>query len=116
MTTITPPRSGPEVQPPSTEVGIVGWLHHNLFSSKLSGLITIVLSIILLLAAWATLQWVVVARWGVITENMRLFLVGIYPQEEIWRVWLTMAVLSVATGVSAGSSSSGAWGRADLSV
>jgi general L-amino acid transport system permease protein len=47
------------------------------------------------------------ARWGVITENMRLFLVGRYPPEEIWRVWVALTVLSVAAGLSAGSSASG---------
>jgi general L-amino acid transport system permease protein len=46
------------------------------------------------------------ARWGVITDNMRLFLVGRYPPGEIWRVWLALTVLSVATGLSAGTSPS----------
>jgi len=87
----------------------MGWLHHNLFSSKLSGVISIVLGIVLLLAIWLSLQWMIYdARWGVITENMRLFLVGQYPPDEIWRVWLTLATLSIATGLTAGSSSSGA--------
>ncbi len=109
MTTITPPQNQAEVQPPSTEVGVVGWLHHNLFYSKVSGVITIVLGVILLAAIWLSLQWVFTgARWGVVTENMRLFLVGQYPKDEIWRLWLTLAVLSVTTGLSAGSSKSGA--------
>ena len=109
MTTITPPQDQAEVQPPSTEVGVLGWLHHNLFYSKVSGVFSIVLGVILLLAAWAGLQWLLfVANWGVITENMRLFLVGQYPKDEIWRLWLTLAALSVTTGLSAGSSTSGA--------
>ena len=109
MTTITPPPPQVEVRPPSTEVGTMGWLHHNLFNSKLSGVISIVLGIVLLLAIWLSLQWMIYdARWGVITENMRLFLVGQYPKDEIWRVWLTLATLSIATGLTAGSSSSGA--------
>jgi general L-amino acid transport system permease protein len=40
---------------------------------------------------------------GVITENMRLFLVGLYPQDGIWRVWLAMLTLSLVTGLSAGT-------------
>ena len=98
-----------EVRPPTTEVGVVGWLHHNLFNSKLSGVLTIVLGAIVVLVLYGLAQWVIFdARWGVITENMRLFLVGQYPKDEIWRVWLTLALLSLATGLSAGSSSSGA--------
>ena len=87
----------------------MGWLHRNLFNTKLSGVISIVLGIVLLAAIWLSLQWMIYdARWGVITENMRLFLVGQYPKDEIWRVWLTLATLSIATGLTAGSSSSGA--------
>ena len=109
MTTITPPQNQVEVQPPSSEVGVVGWLHHNLFSSKVSGVVTIVLSLILVVSAYLALQWVLYgARWDVVTENMRLFLVGQYPKDQIWRVWLVLAVLSVTTGLSAGSSKSGA--------
>ena len=97
-----------EVRPPTTEVGVIGWLHHNLFSSKLNGVLTIVLGVIVALVLYGLLQWMIFgARWGVITDNMRLFLVGQYPKEEIWRVWLTLVLLSLTTGLSAGSSSSG---------
>ena len=106
MTTHEQPKV--EVQPPSTEVGVLGWLRHNLFNSKASGLATIVIAAILLVITLLTLQWVIFdARWGVITQNMRLFLVGLYPQDEIWRVWLTSAGLSVLAGLSAGTWTSG---------
>jgi general L-amino acid transport system permease protein len=106
---LLPPLDQAEVRPPSTEVGVVGWFHHNLFHSKVSGVITIVLGAVLALVLWGSLKWVVVdANWGVITENMRLFLVGQYPKDEIWRVWATLAIFSVTTGLTAGSTTSGA--------
>ena len=90
-------------------MGIIGWLRHNLFSSLRSSIATIVVGAALALAAWLLLEWVLFsARWGVITDNMRLFLVGLYPPEEIWRVWLATALLSVVTGLSAGTWHSGA--------
>ena len=102
-----PPATTEVVRPPTSEVGVLGWLHHNLFSSKLNGLVTVVLGAIVALVLYGLLQWMVFdARWGVITENMRLFLVGQYPKEEIWRVWLTLVLLSLSTGLSAGSGSS----------
>ncbi|MEX1296561.1 MAG: amino acid ABC transporter permease [Candidatus Limnocylindrales bacterium] len=98
-----------EVRPPTTEVGVIGWLSHNLFSSKLNGLLTIVTALFVAAIVYGLGSWMIFdARWGVITENMRLFLVGRYPPEEIWRVWLAMVLLSAATGLSAGSSTSGA--------
>ena len=36
--TVTGRAWSPKVRPPSTEVGVVGWLYHNLFNSKLNGL------------------------------------------------------------------------------
>ena len=98
-----------EIEPPSTEAGAIGWLRHNLFSSIQSSLATIVVGTVLLVAGSLLMEWILFhARWGVITDNMRLFMVGLYPQAEIWRVWLTMAVLSLVTGLSAGTWRSGA--------
>ena len=93
-----------EVQPPISEVGVIGWLRHNLFSSVRSGLATIVIGLVVLIGLWVFLDWALFhARWGVITSNMRLFLVGLFPQAEIYRVWLTMLLLSLVTGASAGT-------------
>ncbi|MFV2063414.1 MAG: amino acid ABC transporter permease [Chloroflexota bacterium] len=97
-----------EVQPPSTEVGALGWLRHNLFNSVPSAIATIIVLVILVLATIAIAEWVLQARWGVITTNMRLFLVGRYPQDQIWRVATTMSVLSLLSGLSAGTWHSGA--------
>ncbi|HKZ91578.1 MAG TPA: hypothetical protein VJZ50_05520, partial [Candidatus Limnocylindrales bacterium] len=98
-----------EIEPPRTEAGAIGWLRHNLFSSIQSSLATIVVGTVLLVAGSLLMEWILFhARWGVITDNMRLFMVGLYPQAEIWRVWLTMAVLSLVTGLSAGTWRSGA--------
>ncbi len=107
--TSSAPQPVEELRPPAIEVGVLGWLHHNLFSSKLSGIVTIALVVVVGLVLLSLAQWMIfAAQWGVITENMRLFLVGRYPPEEIWRVWLTLTMLSLTTGLSAGSSSSGA--------
>jgi general L-amino acid transport system permease protein len=106
---MTTPQDRIEIKPPVTEVGAIGWLRHNLFNSKLSGLASIAIGILIVGAGWLFLEWVLFeARWGVITSNMRLFLVGLYPQEEIWRVWLAMFVLSLTAGLSAGTWTSGA--------
>ena len=51
------------------------------------------------LALWAFTS----ARWGVITDNLRLFLMGLYPAQEAWRIWLCMTSLSLLAGATAGS-------------
>ncbi len=91
------------LRPPRTKIGIVGWLRQNLFSGIVSSLFTIALAaaigwVLLQLGSWALTE----ARWEVITNNLRLFLLGRYPGEETWRIWVAMLILSVLSGLSGG--------------
>ncbi|MGI8658590.1 MAG: hypothetical protein ACR2K4_07470, partial [Candidatus Limnocylindria bacterium] len=89
--------------PPRTSIGPIGWLRKNLFSGPINSVITILLALVL---GWLLIQiggWVLTeARWNVVSNNLRLFLVGQYPDDQVWRIWLTMAILSLFTGLSAG--------------
>jgi general L-amino acid transport system permease protein len=89
--------------PPSTAVGPRAWLQENLFSGPVNSIVTILL---VLGAGWVIVtvaQWAItVARWSVISVNLRLFLIGQYPPEQAWRIWLALALLSVLGGLSAG--------------
>ena len=94
----SPAAPGPEpvdeLRPPASEVGVLGWLNHNLFSSKLNGILTIVMVLLVAALVYGLGTWILFrASWEVITDNMRLFLVGRYPPEEIWRVWLRLDVV-----------------------
>jgi len=90
--------------PPREVIGPVAWLRRNLFSGIGNSVATVLLTAIL---AWVTIQvvsWALTdARWSVITTNLRLFLVGQFPPDQIWRIWLLLAVLSVLAGLSAGA-------------
>ncbi len=87
--------------PPRTKLGPIGWLRTNLFSGIVNSVFTIALAVVI---GWLLLQlatWVLTeARWEVITNNLRLFLVGRYPGEETWRLWVAMLILSVLSGLS----------------
>jgi general L-amino acid transport system permease protein len=89
--------------PPRVTIGPVAWLRRNLFSSVLSSIVTIAVAAAL---GWVALQvgtWAVTeARWEVITNSLRLFLVGRYPGDETWRIWVAMLILSVLSGLSGG--------------
>lgn len=89
--------------PPRTTIGPVAWLRQNLFSSLLSSVVTGLIAGLLLVLAITVGQWAVTeARWEVVTRNMRLFLIGQYPADQAWRIWLALMLLSGLTGVSAG--------------
>ena len=59
---------------------------------------------LLVLLAVTVVQWAISeARWDVVTRNMRLFLIGQYPPDLAWRIWLSLLILSGLTGLSAGA-------------
>jgi general L-amino acid transport system permease protein len=101
VTARTPNESLP---PPITVVGPLAWLRQNLFSGWVNGLITLLIGAALVWLVMQVGQWAVTeARWSVVTNNLRLFLIGQFPADQAWRVWLNLAIVSVLAGLSAGA-------------
>ena len=104
----------PALPPPASEVGVVGWLRRNLFSSWVNTALTlagiwITWKVVAGVVDWAVLRAVwtgedgsvcridsVGACWPFITNRIGQFIYGRYPDAERWRVNLTFA-LAVAT-------------------
>jgi general L-amino acid transport system permease protein len=42
------------------------------------------------------------ARWGVIEANLTLFMVGQYPRDQLWRLWIVIYLLAALIGLSWG--------------
>ena len=90
--------------PPRTVVGPIAWARHNLFSGVGSSVLTIVIGAIAALLAIGFVRWAVTeARWEVVTDNLRLFLIGQFPLDQAWRIGLNLAIVSVLSGLSAGT-------------
>ena len=68
--------------PPRTEVGVIGWMHANLFSSRVNSALTVVSSALLVVILWYGLRWIFwSADWTVIERVGGLFLIGSYNTE-----------------------------------
>jgi general L-amino acid transport system permease protein len=79
-------------------------MRHHLFRTPGDSLLTIIVLAVIAWALWQLALWALgEARWGVITQNLRLFLIGLYPAEEAWRVWLSLTAVSLVAGLTAGS-------------
>jgi general L-amino acid transport system permease protein len=95
---------GRAAEPPVPTAGPLAWARGNLFRSPIDSLVTIVLAAILGWLAISVSEWALTeARWGVISANLKLFLVGLYPDAEVYRVWLSLLLLSALAGLSAGA-------------
>jgi general L-amino acid transport system permease protein len=92
-----------EVAPVAAPATTREWLRQNLFSSWPNGLLTIVTSAILLYLAFRLLRFVFVsADWSVLKANLRVYMTGRFPVEELWRVWAAVYLVTALAGISRG--------------
>ncbi|MGH2401370.1 MAG: amino acid ABC transporter permease [Candidatus Limnocylindria bacterium] len=89
--------------PPITVVGPIAWLRTNLFSGWVNALVTVLVGAAIVWVVFQVGRWSVTeAQWSVVTNNLRLFLIGQYPADQAWRIWLNLALVSLLAGLSAG--------------
>lgn len=101
----------PDLPPPVTQVGLLGWLRRNLFSSWLSGLVTILLAYLLVRALAPFLDWALLkanfagadaksctgqgACWVFIGQRIQFFIYGFYPASQQWRIDICFLLLAI---------------------
>ena len=74
------------------------WLRKNLFSTWYNSLFTIICLTIIFFFGWNLINWIFTqAQWQVIEANLRIFIVGRYPQSLYWRVWISALIASTLT-------------------
>jgi general L-amino acid transport system permease protein len=92
-----------EIKPPILVVGPIAWLRKNLFSTWYNALFTFAALWVLYSFLKPALLWSQTeARWGVIEANLTLFMIGQYPREQMWRIWLVIYLLAGLIGLSWG--------------
>lgn len=94
--------SAPRPAPPS-QVGVIGWLRANLFSSVGNTLLTVgtlylVYAVVSSLARWVFTE----AFWTPVWVNRKMMTVGTYPWDRIWQPSTLLLILSALFGLSAG--------------
>jgi len=104
-------QSQKEEGPPKINVGVLGWLHKNLFSTWYNSLLTclslwVIYYTIVFLFKWGiwdaafgttpdTCQDATGACWSIIGDTWRLFLVGRYPFDEQWRILAAIIIIAL---------------------
>lgn len=81
----------------------VEWVKQNLFSSWSNGALTVVSAIVVVFVLLRAFRFVfVTARWGVIQANLKGYMLGPFPVEEAWRVWVCVYLIALLAGLSLG--------------
>ncbi|MFN3706279.1 MAG: amino acid ABC transporter permease [Thermoflexales bacterium] len=90
--------------PPTERYPLLGWVWKHLFTPWHNALLTMLALGLLYVLAVPFAQWALTqARWEVVVVNLRLLLIGQYPLEQAWRLWLSVHVLAFAVGLTIGS-------------
>lgn len=95
--------------PPITNVGVIGWLKTNLFSTWYNSLLTVIISAVMVWLIPPLVRWAFVdslwnssaaacrdidgACWSVIPQNIKFIFLGFFPAGQEWRPLLAMALL-----------------------
>ncbi len=93
----------PDMDPPISTTGFVGWLRKNLFSSYLNSLLTLFVFYLIFLYIPPLIKWIFIdavwtgdsrevcdvdgvgACWAFINSRFSQFMYGFYPDELLWR-------------------------------
>ena len=96
---VIPPPEPP--RPPAAGPG--DWVRRNLFRSRVDGLVTIVAGVVVGYVAYRLIRFVfVTGRWEIVRVNLKLFMVGRYPSDELWRIAVALAAVALYGGLLAG--------------
>ena len=70
-------------------------IRRGLFASPLDTVITMVLAVLCGGGLWSFLHWAFLqAEWVVVVENVRLYINGNFPVEQVWRSWSWLGLLA----------------------
>jgi len=107
----------PDLPPPPSEVGVYGWIYHNLLYPWYNAVLTVIGGVVAAYAIWAVLDYVffgavwtgqgraacqapdgalVHACWVFVETRFSQFMYGFYPVAERWRVDFSFLLLILA--------------------
>jgi len=102
----------PHISPPEVKVPALAWIKNNFFSSWMSTILTIASVWLVYVLLKGILVWAFTsAEWDVVSVNIRLLLVGQFPKDQIWRIWLSLVLISLI-----GGSALSLWGRSSKTI
>lgn len=91
--------------------GPMDWARKNLFNTWYNTLLTLALVAVALWTVQALVRWLLDADFEIIRVNLRLFMIGAFPADMLWRPWVSTYLISVLIGIVGGSLSAGARDR-----
>lgn len=92
----------PELAPEPPPRGPIVWAKDNLFSTWGSVALTVVGAIIAILGIRGVGGFIIAdeRKWQAVTTNLKLLMVQAYPDEQLWRIWVSIGIVAALFGLS----------------
>jgi general L-amino acid transport system permease protein len=104
--------AGVEAAPRAAPLTPGEWVRRNLFSNWWNTVLTVVTAAVVLFVTFRVIRFVFVsADWTVFKANLRVYLVGRFPVDQLWRVWTVVYLLVALAGLSRGAFPPERWTR-----
>ena len=92
-----------QARPPVSHTSPTVWLKKNLFSTWYNGILTVISLLIIYWLGARFIDWLLTeADWEVVRANLRLFFVGRYPANLLWRAWTALGLIVALGGLTWG--------------
>ena len=78
------------------------WTKKNLFDGPFNSLLTVVVLLVIGFAAVNMLRWAFSAEWIVVSDNLGLYMSGLYRPELYWRIWTALGIVCALGGLTWG--------------
>lgn len=96
MTAATPSIRGR----PDQRLGPLTWIRRNLFNTWYNAILTIIALWIIYQVITGVGSWLLQANWAPVTTSPILYAVGQYPVAELWRIGVSIWIVSLMFGLS----------------
>lgn len=90
-----------EPEPPSHDQTPRQWLRTNLFSTPFNTVLTALFGAVAAVLLFLLGRWLVTTEWAIVRVNLRLFMVGRFPEDQLWRIWASAYLIALTLGFGA---------------
>lgn len=89
-----------EAERPDTQLTPRQWVRANLFATRAGSVLTVVFGLLLAYITYRLAWFVLVSsNWEIVRRNLRVLMIGRYPVDEAWRLWVALYVVVALVGL-----------------
>lgn len=98
-----PVAPAPDPEPPARDLTPSQWVRVNLASTPFNAALSLVFGLVMAYVLYRLARWLfVTTEWAIVSDNLRLFMVGRFPTDQLWRPWTSGYVLALTIGLTSG--------------